>query len=166
MSTKAEELRQQARKSELDAIESFERCDTDGALSQWASQVNARRLYLEADLAEKDYVWTFSTLGDKEGNLVPNKLIETKYGYAYAIFNSFEDLESFESPILQWVGLGDKAIAKKGYTSIVVKAKGKVAVGKGWSPNVYVDPVAPFFTPDNCQIVKQSDRLSAERTSW
>ena len=154
MSTKAEELRQQARQSELDAIESYERSDTDGALSQWASRINCRRLYLEADLVEKDYQWTFTTLGDKDGNLVPNKLIETKYGLAYAIFNSFADLESFEAPILQWVGLGDKAIAKKGYTSITVQSKGKVQVGKGWSPNVYVDPVVPFFTPDNCQIVK------------
>jgi hypothetical protein len=48
----ATELRQQATKHAQDAIDSFDRCDTDGFLSQWASGVMSQKKSLEADLLE------------------------------------------------------------------------------------------------------------------
>lgn len=151
-SVKAEELRLQAKKARQDSLDSFERCDTDGFLSQWASDCAARMLEEEADLAEHNYQWTFITLGDKDGNLIPNKKIETKFGLAYAVFKSFDDLEIYGAEIVEWVGLSDKAIAKKGYKPIMVEAKGKVVLSKGLAPSAYIVPVAPFFTPSNCQV--------------
>jgi hypothetical protein len=152
--TKAQELREQAKQARQDSLDSFERCDTDGFLSQWASDCSARLLSAEADLAEYDYIWRFTTLGDAEGNLIPNKKIETKFGYAYAIFQSFADLEVRGAQIIQWVGTGEKAIAKKGYTPILVEAKGKAILGKGINPSAFIVPAVPFFTPENSTIVK------------
>ena len=151
---KAEELRAQAKQAHQDSIDSFERCDTDGFLSQWASDCSARLLSAEADLAESDYLWNFATLGDKDGNLVPNKKIETKFGYAYAVFASFEDLAVRDAQIVEWVGTGDKAIANKGYTKIIVEAKGKAVLGKGLNPSAFIVPAVPFFTTENSQVVK------------
>lgn len=151
-STRAKELRLEAKKAHQDSIDSFERCDTDGFLSQWASDCRSRMLSTEADLAEHNYQWTFITLGDKDGNLVPNKKIETKFGFAYAVFKSFDDLESYGAKIVEWVGLGEKAIAKKGYKPIMVEAKGKVVLGKGLNPGAFIVPVVPFFTLSNSQI--------------
>jgi hypothetical protein len=108
----------------------------------------------EADLAENNYLWGFSTLGDKDGKLVPNKKIATKFGYAFAVFASFADLAVRDAQIIEWVGTGDKAIAKKGYTEIIVEAKGKVVLGKGLNPSAFIVPAVPFFTPENSQIVK------------
>jgi hypothetical protein len=104
MTTKADELRQQAKEAHQRSIDSFERCDTDGFLSQWASDCSARLLLEEADLAENNYLWGFATLGDKDGKLVPNKKIATKFGYAYAVFASFADLAVQDAQIIEWVG--------------------------------------------------------------
>lgn len=154
MTTKADELRKQAKEAYQRSIDSFDRCDTDGFLSQWASDCAGRLLEVEADLAEHDYLWNFNTLGDKDGNLIPNKKIKTKYGYAYAIFGSFEDLEKRDVQILEWVGTSEKVIAKKGYTLIRVQTKGKAVLGEGFTPSAYIAPVVPFFTPENSTIVK------------
>jgi hypothetical protein len=108
----------------------------------------------EADLAENNYLWGFATLGDKDGKLVPNKKIATKFGYAYAVFASFADLAVRDAQIIEWVGTGDKAIAKKGYTKIIVEAKGKVVLGKGLNPSAFIVPAVPFFTTENSTIVK------------
>ena len=56
MTTKADELRQQAKEAHQRSIDPFERCDTDGFLSQWASDCSARLLLEEADLAENNYL--------------------------------------------------------------------------------------------------------------
>lgn len=151
---KADELRKQAEEAHQRSIDSFDRCDTDGFLSQWASDCSARLLLEEADLAENNYLWGFATLGDKDGKLVPNKEIATKFGYAYAVFASFADLAVQNAQIIEWVGIGDKAIAKKGYTKIIVEAKGKVVLGKGLNPGAFIVPAVPFFTTENSTIVK------------
>jgi hypothetical protein len=61
----------------------------------------------------------------------------------------FEMLKS-----LNGSGTGDKAIAKKGYTKIIVEAKGKVVLGKGLNPSAFIVPAVPFFTTENSTIVK------------
>src|SRR5690606_26317917 len=61
---KAEELREMARGRDREAADSFDRCDTDGALSQWASGINAQKYRLQADIAENGGMWEFPALFD------------------------------------------------------------------------------------------------------
>lgn len=64
-----EALRAQAKKDRQDAHDSFERCDTDGFLSQWASQVMASQREREANLADRGGLGIFPALMDEAGNI-------------------------------------------------------------------------------------------------
>jgi len=60
--------------------ESFERSDTDGALSQWANATMARKYQLCASVAERNGMWTFEALFDLDGNLIKDAVwIKTKF---------------------------------------------------------------------------------------
>lgn len=50
---KADELRAEAQECREEARDSFERCDTDGFLSQWASRMTAQLKDAQADVAER-----------------------------------------------------------------------------------------------------------------
>jgi hypothetical protein len=81
-------LRQQAAAKREQAAESFERCDTDGFLSQWASDITARKLDAQADIAEnggKAYFARYILLDAETGETVDAKLIETRFGTAWLI---------------------------------------------------------------------------------
>ncbi len=66
MKRTASEYRAEAAAKREQSRESFERCDTDGFLSQWASDISARLLDTKATLAEDD--WKSSFPGLYEGN--------------------------------------------------------------------------------------------------
>lgn len=76
-----------ARRSEKDAHDSFDRCDTDGFLSQWASDQMACRYLAAADLADNNGRSEFVALFDLEGNLVPARQVETRYGWAWLLLD-------------------------------------------------------------------------------
>jgi len=65
--------------------ESFERCDTDGFLSQWAAGLNAQREHLLAELEREGNVSEFPALCDLAGRRVRAKLINGKYGACWAM---------------------------------------------------------------------------------
>jgi hypothetical protein len=81
----AAELRLQAAAAERAAADSFERSDTDGFVSQWASSLTARLKRTQADLAEAGGVSSFRALFDTDGNLVAAKWVETRFGYAWGL---------------------------------------------------------------------------------
>lgn len=115
---------------EQDAHDSFDRCDTDGALSQWASGINAQRLYMEADIAENGGLWEFPALFDTEGNLVPAKLIDGKFGDCWML------LDSEGQATGEFVGAFParrSTIFKKGYLqgTVLRPARATVMSGKG-----------------------------------
>ncbi|OLT26372.1 hypothetical protein BJF83_21465 [Nocardiopsis sp. CNR-923] len=85
--TTPEQLREQAAVKIQEAHESFERCDTDGFLSQWAHGVEASRLELEARIVEAGGLWEFPALFDLHGALVPAKQIQTQYGTRWALLD-------------------------------------------------------------------------------
>ena len=151
----ADEYRALAKQAHERRIESFERCDTDGFVSQWAHQVTESTYHDMAWLAENDFKYTFETLVDAEGNLVPCREIETQYGVAYGVYASFEDAEKC-GEIIKWVGTGRRAAKNKGYAIALVRAEATVEVAKGYAGNTYFAPVAKVFTPDNCEIVKEA----------
>lgn len=150
----AQDLRAQAARHEQDAHDSFERCDTDGFLSQWASDRMAGLRRLEADILDAGGSWTFTALGDLDGNLVPAKVLPTRYGHAWAVFASFDALEERDAPIQAWVALGLKehTLARKGYRLLTVRAKAKAKLVGDHAVNVHptILPRDRYFTPDNC----------------
>lgn len=79
----AAELREEARKHDQDAADSFERCDTDGFLSQWASGINAQLKRRQATIAEHGGLWTFErvVLEKLDGTPVGDaRIVQTRYG--------------------------------------------------------------------------------------
>jgi hypothetical protein len=92
----AERLREQAAQHERDAHESFDRCDTDGALSQWASGLNASKDRLQADITEAGGLWVFPALFDLDGNLAPAKAVYNQFGRGWLL------LDEHDRPTGRW----------------------------------------------------------------
>jgi hypothetical protein len=69
----AQALRDQAAAADKRAADSFDRCDTDGFLSQWASNITARKLRMEAALLEAGGTHTFQGLFNAAGERVQAK---------------------------------------------------------------------------------------------
>jgi hypothetical protein len=64
--------------------ESFRRSDTDGFVSQWASQMTADKYELEADLLETDGLSPFRALFDGDRRL-DARLVRTRYGTTWRL---------------------------------------------------------------------------------
>jgi hypothetical protein len=77
----AGEWLQMASEADRSRQQSYERSDTDGWLSQYASDFMSRKYLLSADLARQDGIWEFEALFTPGGALVPNATyIKTKKG--------------------------------------------------------------------------------------
>jgi hypothetical protein len=136
-----ESLRELARQKENEAHESFQRCDTDGALSQWASEINARRLYVEADILENDGLAEFPALFTLDGELVTAIVIDGRFGACWMLLDDAgESLGEFVpfSPARR------STLEKRGYTEGLVlrPARAKVSAHSGGMATAYVDIVA------------------------
>lgn len=127
-------FRAAAAKAEKQKQESYERSDTDGYMSQWASGLSAQEALMKAELEENAGKAEFVALFDKDGNMVPAKLIDTKYGQAWARYTDPNDSSSkftgefineskSDNPKTQAA-----ALARKGYTLGRVKAPAYVAM--------------------------------------
>src|SRR5215831_19111709 len=82
------ELRGQAADADQRAAESWERSDTDGFLTQWAVGLTAQQLRRQAEIEDAGGTAVFTALFDTEGNLVPAKWVETRFGFAWGILPS------------------------------------------------------------------------------
>lgn len=124
------------------AVESFERCDTDGCVSQWSSGVMAEEERLKAYLAKNGGSDYFVALFDLDGNLVPAKLVETRYGTAWAILTGDDP----SSPVAKWVSAFPKresTMRNKGFYEGTVKCPAYVTLcgsGTGLSGALSVRP--------------------------
>jgi hypothetical protein len=81
-----DEWREMSRECYRREQESFDRCDTDGFLSQWASSMTARLYSLAADVAEQGGMWPFRTLADADGKPIDGaREVRTRYGWAWVL---------------------------------------------------------------------------------
>lgn len=76
----AAEHREKANELRGKVEESWQRSDTDGFLSQWALGISAQREDRLAAIAEAGGKAEFTVALDADGNLVPMKTVDTKYG--------------------------------------------------------------------------------------
>ena len=119
--TNAATHRTEAAQHEQDAADSFDRCDTDGFVSQWASGCMAQKKRLAASIAERGGVAEFAALFDLDGNLVAAKLIDGRYGMVWGILASDDP----SSQITEWVTAfpkRDSTMRNKGYAEGFVLA--------------------------------------------
>lgn len=130
-----EELRAAAAQKDRDAAESFERCDTDGFMSQWASGISAQKLRAEADLAESGGMWEFPALFDLAGNLVAAKLIDTRFGTAWALLPEDEGDGPFRGFVTAFPAR-PSTMARKGFYEGRVRAAAYVALVGNHAVNV------------------------------
>ena len=81
----ATEHRERASKHFQAKEDSFDRCDTDGFLSQWASGISGQLEARKAELAEAGWTSTFPGLYRRsDGARVRAKLIDARYGLCWA----------------------------------------------------------------------------------
>lgn len=121
---KADALRQQARDARKRSADSWERSDTDGFVSQWASNITADELIMKAELIEAGGSYERDLLFDLDGNLVMAKEIETRYGWAWMIMDP-------DNPKGSALGFFNESKARKAETKIKNDAAKGYYVGRG-----------------------------------
>jgi hypothetical protein len=81
------QLRSKAQQCRQESIDSFERCDTDGFLSQGANDIMARVYATQADIVENGGKAVFTGLYDGNRRVIA-KTIETQYGWTWLLDES------------------------------------------------------------------------------
>lgn len=84
----AAEYRAEATAADQRAHDSFDRCDTDGCVSQWVDGLVAQQARANARIADNDGLAEFPALFDLEGNWVPARLIEGQYGPSWMLLDA------------------------------------------------------------------------------
>ncbi len=80
-----DEYRAQAKQWRRDEQESWDRCDTDGFLSQWAYTRLAQRDNANADTVERGYAYADVLLSLEDGTVVSDETIQGQYGTSWLV---------------------------------------------------------------------------------
>jgi hypothetical protein len=157
MKTTGDQLREKARQKERDAIESFERCDTDGFISQWASGLSAERLFKEAQIADDGGLAEFVALFDTEGNLVNARLINGQYGECWMLL---DDENKATGEFITAHPKRRATIFAKGYLEGKVKRPARVVItsGKGGMATAWATVIPVGEVTDEAVVVVTTDR--------
>lgn len=127
--TTAEQLRAEAAQHERNAAESFDRCDTDGFVSQWASGLNADLARTKAQIAENGGRCTFARLRlvriDTGEVVADARKVQTRYGSKWRIDSTDE--------WLPFMPARESTLAKRGYRE-VEQFETAPATAKHWAP--------------------------------
>ena len=141
----------EAERLEREKEESFQRCDTDGFVSQWAAGIQADVHRLQAEIDKAGGTIDFRSLLDADGNRVPAHMVQAycKFSHSYRSVWRVEDPDTGET--LDWVPAfknGPRSkMYKLGYSegleSVPAKAKimgrGTGLSGQAWASVVRLD---------------------------
>ncbi len=154
----ATEWRREAAAARKRSIDSFDRSDTDGFLTQWAANTTARRYDAKAQLASQGGYSEFPALMTTDGHLVPAKLISTRYGQAWMLLDEHGDSTGeFVTPSrAATAAKRNAAMARKGYQVGSVRTKAGVAMTDSMMSNPYFYRTDGGFDPD-AEIVTTND---------
>ena len=134
MNSKAKELRARATASDREAERSFERCDTDGFVSQWAHGLSADRDRLEAEIVENGGMAEIACVVDADDRIVPVRWIKTRFGGCNARFADFDSANSRSGQIVEW--LSDAKMERLGYRAALCLRPARAALVGTNSTNV------------------------------
>jgi len=87
----AEQLDAAAAAHRKEAADSFDRCDTDGFISQWASGICTREAELQAEIVRNGGKAEFWGLYTADGKRVAAKMIEGQYGLVWLLRDDAAD---------------------------------------------------------------------------
>lgn len=130
----AAEWRAKANQSQNDAYDSFERCDTDGFMSQWASNQMATRYLAIARATENGGRIEHTAFIDiATGEMIRGTWRETQYGAGYAPENGGKWIfpSNAKSDAVR-----ERNNARKGYRQVSVMVP------------AYIDPKTYYLEPD------------------
>ena len=82
-----EQWRQMAREARHRSAESWERSDTDGFLSQWASDTMAARYSDNATIADDGGMIEYPALFDLDGHVIRARYFEGTYGWCWMVLD-------------------------------------------------------------------------------
>lgn len=115
--------------------ESFDRCDTDGFLTQWSHGILGQVEQRKAEIAANGGFAEFPALFDLNGELVPAKLVRTYDRYKFCHVSKWRvQVSDTDETAIAWITpfpVRKSTMVKKGYTEGYVKAP---ANAKTWAP--------------------------------
>lgn len=144
----AEQYRTEATTARRLSAESFERCDSDGFLSQWANDLGARELELKAKIAEAGGTVDTDALFLTDGRLASTHQAEGEWGWYWVLNDAAAAVygKRFFTPSKALKGATRRANnAKKGFTVGTVRVAAHVTLagaGTGLAGAASVRPVA------------------------
>lgn len=162
--TNPDALRDEADRLDQAAADSFDRCDTDGFLSQWAHTIGARKLRAEADLIDAGGKIETRALFNLDGTVA-----STHYGYGqygpYWVLNDEAAArygKRFFSPSkARTFAKRRENNRKKGFTIGTIRVAGRVVIagsgtGLSGAANAYVttEPIVAELRAGNYEIVE------------
>lgn len=142
MTMTGDELRARANAADARAAESFERCDTDGFLSQYANGICAQRDRRAAEVADAGGMWTFerTVLVRLDGTPTDAREVKTRYGYRWRLDSTDEWL-----PVRP---ARESTLARRGYREVEEREVAPAVVtldgqGRGMSGTCWVRTFRP-----------------------
>lgn len=119
-----------------EAAASYDRCGSDGFVSQWANDLSAREHMLAAEIAENGGRAAFPALFDLDGNLVAAKLVQVDDRYRGGKVSKWVVLadDDPQSRATAWITafpVRKSTMVRKGYTEGYVLAPAKATLGGG-----------------------------------
>ena len=150
----ANDLRTQAAECDKRAADSFERCDTDGFISQWADGIEASRLRYAAEIVENGGTSEFMALFTLDGQYVPARRCQSdRYGWG-DYWMVLDDEGKATGKFVTCCPTRRSTIAKKGYVEGYVREPAKAVIqgsGHGLSGNAWA-AVVPVNQPwEKCE---------------
>lgn len=131
----AAEWREKAADRLRSSAESWERSDTDGALSQWADDTMAHLYQACAKVVEDGGTVWFRVLADLDGNVIEDaREVETRYGYAWVVPQQDGSVKWFNESGARKAKTRVANNAKKGYKFMKVRREAVMVLGSGWRP--------------------------------
>jgi hypothetical protein len=120
-------LREQAAQHERDAVESFERSDTDGFVSQWGSSLNAQVDRANAQIADDGGVARFerTVLVTADGEPTDARCVSTRYGLRWRLDSTPE--------WLPYRPARESTLGKRGYREVIEEIVAP-AKAQTWAP--------------------------------
>jgi len=155
----ADNFRTLAKECAQRSRESFERCDTDGYLSQWAADSMARHYHTCAELCDAQGMQERIALFDLDGKLAATRMVTTQYGTAWLTRDG-----KFVNPSRAKKGVTRyRNLKAKGYTEGTIRIRCGV-FSRSDGPYQVVDVIEPLRDTTDVEIITTDNGIGENWT--